>query len=793
MMRYLVAAVVALAAALLLSGVLRNPSLRSGDNAVPSDELLAYDLAATSGVAIGLLRQTREVRLTTWCVVAQALPDQRFDYSVRVQWQDAAGKALGTSDLGFESRVSQPTPSKAPSSFATRLAYSNSLVTDSRTVRLLVPEFGGRYPAQLRLSPNHPSLQRILVRATFPESRPALEIAAVDRRLQPSERLELTSDRVSVDYDDLDYSLRSKALATWQRRLDASGIEGKDYRVERLLIGTGRTTMGLASAQRHTWLIHRGHALALNVRDRIQIQLSTTAHSSLQIATGLDQAPKPFAIDESGTISLEIGQPPYAQSVIVSSTADSPTPVRVSTTADQLGKFLGPSQEIEGSDRLAVAPLLRKTSYYALDPLRPISLRVAPGQKFLGLIVRGTHTNLQGRLEAEIDKDRAAIDVVLLPSVFEQWADEVAATDAQQLYLRIPNGTGEIALRGSAHLRISPFTSDPDIVSDRLAPEYDVPLQPETHWKFARYDVDRTVSLRPENELELATTGRRIELLAQSRVVGAERTGRQPESTLVPTTTAVERHVIEPVRWGPDIPLPEDVVVALERAHRAYVPARGPRAGRVRIAYRLAAESVGETLELLVDGAVVRREETVVSSGQFELPVTTGTHTFELRGYHGDSQALLEATPLEATGALRRRGVYRIAPGAVLRFIVNKQVDFANVIVTTYLQNERLVSMRYAISASAQQDFLHSVTPMQGEIAGVATEAPLAWYWESGPTKRLNRHRGVVSLGNDLAKGNVVLVLRNQTRTPVFVALVLVGQDSASHPNLQRFWTTEEP
>jgi hypothetical protein len=793
MLRYLVAASVALVAALLLVGVVRNPSLRSDDVEVPSDELLAYDLAATPGVKIGLMQQTSEIRLTAWCVVEHARPEERFDFCVRVEWLDTAGNVLSESPVAFESRVSQLTPSKSPSSFAARLAYSDALVTDSRTVRLLVPEFSGRHPSQMRLSPNAASLQRILVRTTFPEARQAFEVAAVDRRLRPFERLEIIHDRASVGYDDLPFSLRAVALATWQRRLDASGIEGKDYRVERLLVGSGRTGAGLANAQRHEWLIHRRHALALNAHGRVPIEIHAPAHTLLQVAAGVDQEPRSVTVDEKGRASLEVGQPTHMQTVVVSSTSDAPVPVSISVAANQLDAFLGPTQPLEGSERLVVAPLLRRSGYYQLDPQGPVLLKVAPGQKFVGLQVRSTHASLHGNIEAQIDKDRAAIDVDMMPTVFEQWQDEVPATDAQQLFVRLPAGARQIALRGSPHLRVAPFTVDPDIMSDRLAPEYEVPLPADMRWKFPRYDIDRQVSLRPENELELGAAGRKLELVAQSRLVARGRTGEEPETTLVPTTTAAQRHVVEPVRWSPDIPLPEDVVIALDHPHRGYVTSKGPRAGRVRVAYRLGEAAVGEAFELLVDQAALHNEEAVASSGQFEIPVAPGTHTFELKGLKGDSEVLLEATPLEASGALRRKVAYRIAPGAVLRFVVDKQADIANVVIFTYLQNERLVSMRYAVEGSKVSDFLHSVTALHGEIAGVATEARGVWYWESGPKKSLNQHRSVLTLGNDLAKGKLALVLRNQSRFAVFVALVLVGQAANDRPKVQRFWTTEEP
>jgi hypothetical protein len=147
---------------------------------------------------------------------------------------------------------------------------------------------------------------------------------------------------------------------------------------------------------------------------------------------------------------------------------------------------------------------------------------------------------------------------------------------------------------------------------------------------------------------------------------------------------------------------------------------------------------------------------------------------------------------MEAAGALRRRTVHRLLPNATLRFVFNKQVDTARVIVSAYQQNERLVSMHYAIDATQRQEFALSATPMRGEIEGVATEAPGLWYWETGPNQALNFLRGSIPLGTDVAPGRVTLALRNQSRNTAFVALVLVGQEGGVAQPLQRFWTTEE-
>lgn len=792
-MRYLVALGVTFVTTLLLLGVLRNHTLSSDDTEVPSDELLAYDISPGAGVVVGLQQQTKEIRLTVWGVVSSARPEERFNFGVQIDWRNAEGKSLGDNLLGFETRVSFQTPNASPTSFAARLAYSNELVTDSRTVRVLVPEFSGGRPTQMHLSSMPSTARRVLVRATFPERRHDVEIAAVDRRMSLAERLELVRDRTSVAYDDLAFSLRTEAISTWQRRLDAAGIEGKNYRVERLLIGSGRSSAGLSTAQRKSWQISRDHALAINVLGNVRLRISTAPHIVLSLAAGVDQTPNSLTIGESGFADISVGHGDFARTLVLHSATEAPQPITVTVASEDSSSIVGRKQLVEGSTRLLAEPMVRRIKYYLLNPEHPVMIAVAPGQEFLGLSVRSTHAKLQGSIDAEIDQQHAVAEVSLTPSLFEQWSDETAATDAQELYIRIPHGTKAIALRGSAHLRVAPFTADPAVVCERLTPEYDVPIEPASHWKFAAFDVTRIVPIRPDNLLDLVRTLRTSELLAQSRIVSTADRPRVPEETLQPAMETVRRHVIESVRWGPDFPLPEDVLLSMNEARRGYVPSKGPRAGRVRIVYRLQPDSVGRPLDLLVDGTQSHREETVAGSGTFDVMVPDGLHSFQVRGAEAGSQVLLEATPIEAAGTLRRRNVHRVLPGQVVRFLFDKHVETAKIVITTYLQGERFVALRYSIRARQLKDLLHSVTPMQGEMSGVAAEAPEIWYWELGPARHLNQYRSVITLGNDIANDKVTLVLRNAGRASVFVGLVMIGQGDSKRPKVQRFWTTEEP
>jgi hypothetical protein len=116
---------------------------------------------------IGLLPKALELSLSSWCVVGVALPDQRFVYGIDAEWLGTQDRVLGRSELSFESRVSGDAEAHNASEWAARLAYSTDAVTDSRTLRLLIPELAGQRPLAVRLASHPGTLQRVLVRTTL--------------------------------------------------------------------------------------------------------------------------------------------------------------------------------------------------------------------------------------------------------------------------------------------------------------------------------------------------------------------------------------------------------------------------------------------------------------------------------------------------------------------------------------------------------------------------------------------------------------------------------------------------
>ncbi|HWO13693.1 MAG TPA: hypothetical protein VNN80_29525, partial [Polyangiaceae bacterium] len=67
--RWSVVATLLSGSAAALMGVLRDPLSRAEHIEIPSDELLAYNLAPPSSAVISLLAKTNELSLSSWCIV----------------------------------------------------------------------------------------------------------------------------------------------------------------------------------------------------------------------------------------------------------------------------------------------------------------------------------------------------------------------------------------------------------------------------------------------------------------------------------------------------------------------------------------------------------------------------------------------------------------------------------------------------------------------------------------------------------------------------------------------------
>jgi hypothetical protein len=792
LVRWSVVAALLLGSAGALNGVLRDPLRRAEHTEHPTDELLAYDLTPPGSVLIGLLPKATELSLSSWCVVGVALPDQRFVYGIDVEWIGAQGRVLGRSELSSESRVSGDIEARDASQWAARLAYSNDVVTDSRTLRLLIPELAGERPQAVRLAAHAGPLQRVLVRTTFPEARGPLEVEATLQSLTPAERAELDRDRTSLPFDELSPAFRSAALSHWQRRLDAAGMAGRDYQVTRLLIGSGRAPAGLRLAQRAPQLVRQSRALGYNVFGAVEVELSAPTGAALSWTDGSKTTSELTVMGNDERLSILIGQSGVTSTLVLRSAEPSDVPVRVTIRREDAAAAIGGAEPI-GADRRELVPYWLRSSYYRLDPEQPVVVEIAPGQNLLGVTLRAYAARPRGTLEVRLGTATTRSLVELPASEFERWSDEETATEARELFLQVPAGVTRVELRGDAALYAAPFTYDPEILEDRLAGPFQRPLAPGHRWHAADCDVRHRVSTKSLEHERLLLEGRTLELHAQARVVEPPPRTPLPETALLPRgTDHVRRHLVLPLLRTEGRPPRENVWVTLDRPRRVSIASAGARAGQARLRYRILPEHLGQTLALTVDGNPRLSEQPITTAADVDVTVPPGEHVFALQGLGAGDAALLQVAAAPREPLLRQRIVYRLQPAQSLEFRIDKQAEAARLIVFAYAERPTDVTLSYSLEGKLSADLAASHTVLSGRLAGPASALQGAWFWESTEPHQLAEFRDGVTLGADLERGVVRVKLKNETRTRLWLTLVLVGQGATQAEGVQHFWALED-
>lgn len=794
MKRWLVVFAVALISALMVWGVLRDPRLSRRNVDVPTDELLAYDLLPPHSIVLGIPPKSEELRITTWCVVGKATLEQRFDYQLTAEWRDSRDRVLQTHPLAFQSRVSLTPEGSSATAWATRLAYASDAVTDSRTLRLAVPKFNGGTPAKLRLAAMPGANSRILLRATFAEPRMPLEIRALDEAMTLPERGSLVENIASVSFDRLPWSLRQTALGAWQRRLDAAGIEGRDYVVTRLLVGSGRGPTGLVTAQRQPYFVHQRHALAYNVKGPLTVSVKAPVGKRVSLSLDGEAEPQLLKLGESGETTLSLPHRGFPYTVVVTSDSTEPVPIAISTTEPTVNATFGNLSRLPNDSRFELLPMVRRSTYYTAHPSKPVTVAIPKGQPMLGLRVRGKSAAPRGWLEATFGGLKSRVDVALLPSLFEQWSDDSPATDAQTLYLPLPEGVTEVTLLGSPELLLQPFTSDPEITESRLAPEYDVLLSPSSRWQYAKFDLERDVPLRPVELSQLTAEARLLSLLSQSRIVTAGNAPVAPDTLLVPLESTPKRHLLTPYVPARGRPPPTELTVALDRPRQVTIPVAGPLAGRAIVHYRVDAPRAEQTFELLVDGVSRLREEVLTQAADHQLALPSGSHLLEAKGLLPGDRVLVDAIPVTQEGAYRRRVVHRLDRGRSLSFRVQKNSPKLSLYVTCFVEGERLLAFDWRLVTEKRTAMAQSFTKTEASVSALTTPADDSWFWETRTHGALRQYRERIALGDDVPNGTITLQLRSQPSTPtLYLYAVVVGEGGSDHVNAPRFWISETP
>jgi len=490
-------------------------------------------------------------------------------------------------------------------------------------------------------------------------------------------------------------------------------------------------------------------------------------------------------------LKLIVGHSDVTSTLVLRSAEPSDVPVRVTLRRENGAAVIG-GAEAAGTDRLELVPLWLRSTYYRLDPERPVLLEIAPGQAVLGVTVRAYAQRPRGWLEATLGAFTTRSEVELLPSEFERWLDGESASEDRELFLQVPAGVTRVELRGDSALAVAPFTYDPDILEDRLAGPFQRPLPVGSDWRYVDYDLRHRVSTKSLDHEQLLAEGRTLELRAQARVIEPPPRVPLPEVTLEPRGENVRRHLVLPLVRAPGRPQRDSAWVTLDRSRRVLVASTGARAGQTRLRYRIAPEHLGQTLKLTMDGSLRLSEQPVTTSADVQLVVPPGEHVFELSGLAAGDAALLEAAAAPREPLVRQRIVYRLLPGATLDYRIEKQAEQARLVLFAYADKPTDVAVSYALSAKTRRELTASHSVLAGRLQGAATALSDAWFWDSNEPLQLSEFRGGVALGADLQRGTVAVKLKNETRGRLWLSLVLVGQGPSEADGVEHFWALED-
>ena len=808
--------------------------------ALPADnEILAYHVEPGRDLVIKIPIEIDAVEATTWAAVQLegGGPEppcdsaRRFPYGLRATFVNEHGAEISRHDYDLESRVScDPERPPGEGEYAARLAADGGLVTDPRSTlivtRDLLPRGGflrlRAKPAQIAgpdagPGAGEPVELAVLSRLEGRYRRGKASRVVFEQSLDAAERAQITSGVSALGYEDLPALARDDVLTSWARRLEAGGIEEKDYRISRLFLRRFRTPYPRAAGRGAAeFVIGERHAAALNFRGPVQLDIEGPPGRTVRVADGSDAA-QAVVLGPSGrsTVALTRGD---IRSVIFDGIGPD-FAVRFAAppgqATAQLGEIMHPPTP-DGA-RLETAPDVRVVRYLTLDPVDPVITRVAPGQELLGLLIR---TGIE--VSGGVDQGEAALvarwgpgpgqsadlRAVLPRSRFEWWTEGLDSSDPRLAILRIPPGVERIEITGDPRTRIRLRTIEPGVQETLYRIPYRVALAEHETWRYAPFDVSAWADIRAVNLDELERKERFSDLREQVRIErtgeGGRGPGEIPERSLTPEHAPVRRRLLAPAYQSAGEPYPSDAWTPLLVPKDVVVEREGERADRLVVIYRAEPDQLGKDVTLRVDGSVVKTEPIVTLSGTLRAPLPAGAHLVALEGLGASGVAYTDAAPVEGGPIVRRRDVHELTrvrpmtfrfpqhPGETLHLVL---------FVVTQGENEDF-RLRYAIEgvrpASRLGAFFRRVTLPEGELAGRTGDFGKATLWEAATDRRGTDGvaRTVIRLGDDLSPGDRVVRLwlakGDDLAQRVWIGAVLVGQRAPDRASEPRIWVEDE-
>jgi len=800
------------------------------------DEILAYRVDPERPVTIKVPSSIDAVVVSTWALVARSSscdPKARFAYGFEATFVDENGKTVQTHRFELESRLSCDEKDGATAGeYAARVAQGDEWVLDPRTTKITTAELLPR-GGVLRMKGLPISVKDVLARVEGRYRRGAYERRFYEMSLDDEDRSRVVSDMTSLGFEDLPETARSRALSGWDRRLDAAGFEGKDYSLRRLLLRNFRTPFPAAAGTVPGHAIGARHAVAINVTGKVEMDVLAPPQSKVRVSEGGGGGTRVEDILDNGILH-------------VSSSREKPrTFVFDGVSDDFLIRFVVPKQyervqigdliglPYEG-DRLEIRPDVRVVKYLVLDSNNPVVARVAPGQAYLGLLLRaempehdtadaksGTVTARWGTGPGE----RAELRQTLPRSRFERWGrprteaaegasvsksdkTEADATDPRRAILRIPKGATKIEITGDPYMRVHLRVLDPGVPEDLLRVPYRVELGEEEIWRYAPFDVRTWTPIRAENHDELERQGRIADLYEQVRIElrgqpSPSQAGQKPERTLVPDQAPVRRRFLVPYEIASKELLPNDgwTPLGLDKALKLGIGYAGQRGGRLKVVYRAQPSKLGGTAELWIDGANMVEQPIAALSGTLRASLGAGLHDVELKGI-GDGLAFADAAPWEGGPIMRRRDVFELPARSPLTFTFRQRQGESLTLVLFAIteSSARPFKVRWTIDggepARQKGAFFRTITTARGEIEGRTGEAGKGLLWEAKRTAKEARtnpdgfSRAKIRIGDDLQPGIRTVKIESVDR--LWVGAVLVGQAPLPGELEPRLWSEDD-
>ncbi|EYF06760.1 hypothetical protein [Chondromyces apiculatus] len=806
------------------------------------DEILAYHVDEGRDLLVKVPIEIDAVEITSWAALppqGDALCDSalRYPYGFTATFIDELGHQVAQHDFDLESRIScDPDRPAATSEYAARLAEGGGPVTDPRTSLVVTSDAlprGGTLRLRAKPAPpppgpderpayNAPPVMPRLTLLTRLEGRyqrgEALR-TVFEQSLDSEERQRLVFNISSLGFADLPDRARERALTTWARRLEAAGVDKKDYDVSRLLLRRFRTPYPRAEGRGASeFVIGERHAAALNLRAPADLHLEGPPGRTVRIADGF-VAPLPVTLDAEGRAVVSLLRDDIRTVVFDAPGTD--FGVRFAVPRDQTDVQIGeilhrPTPE---GLRVETPPDVRIVRYLDLDPRAPVVARIAPGQEFLGILMRSEIDLGAGVEEGEAsvvarwgpgDLDTARLDVTLPRSRFEWWNEGFDATDPRMAILRVPKGAESIEITGDPRTRIRLRTLEPGVLETLYRIPYRVPLQEDETWRYAPFDISTWTDVRAANLDVLERNDRFSDLREQVRIEkigkGAREPGDVPERPLIPENAPVRRRFLSPAYQSAGEAYPGDAWTPLIEPKVALIEAAGSRAGRVVVTWRAERSRLGKQVTLEADGAVAAEDRIAALAGTLEADLPPGKHHLAIKGLGDNGAAYMDAAPADGGAIVRRRDVFELAGTRpmVLTFPQNPGETLHLVLFMVTQGGNATFRVRYEIEGarpgSTTGAFFHRITLPKGLLAGRTGEFGRGTLWEAATERRGTDGiaRAVIRLGDDLSPGDrtVRLWLQGQKEEGMarrlWVGAVLVGQTPEGKSGDPRVWVEDD-